>query len=74
MMTRAEATEVVLAAKHAKGLTFEAIARAVGRHQVWVMRAGGAMLVTVGLLMITGVWADWIASMQGWIRGFEPAV
>jgi cyanate lyase len=39
MMTRAEATEVVLAAKHAKGLTFEAIARAVGRHQVWVTAA-----------------------------------
>jgi len=39
MMTRAEATEAILAAKHAKGLTFEAIAGAVGRHQVWVTAA-----------------------------------
>ena len=46
----------------------------VRRHQLWVMRLGGAMLVTVGLLMLTGVWADMIASMQGWIGGFETAV
>ena len=34
MITRAEATEQILAAKQSKGLTFEAIAAAVGRHQV----------------------------------------
>jgi cyanate lyase len=39
MMTRAEATEQILAAKSAKGLTFEAIAKAVGRHRVWVTAA-----------------------------------
>ncbi len=39
MLTREEATRKVLAAKHAKGLTFEAIARAVGRHKVWVTSA-----------------------------------
>jgi cyanate lyase len=38
-MTRAEATERILAAKKAKGLTFEAIAKAVGRHKVWVTSA-----------------------------------
>ena len=36
MLTRAQATEKILAAKQAKGLTFEAIAEAVGRHKVWV--------------------------------------
>lgn len=46
----------------------------VRRHQVWVMRLGGAMLVTVGLLMLTGVWAEMIAALQGWIGGFETAV
>ncbi len=46
----------------------------VRRHQIWVMRLGGAMLVTVGLLMLTGAWAEMIASMQGWIGGFETAV
>src|SRR5437870_8727653 len=39
MITRAEATAQLLAAKKAKGLTFEAIAAAVGRHTVWVTAA-----------------------------------
>ncbi len=39
MMPRSEATERVLAAKKQKGLTFEAIAKAVGRHKVWVASA-----------------------------------
>jgi cyanate lyase len=39
MMTRAQATEHIMAAKTAKDLTFEAIARAVGRHKVWVTAA-----------------------------------
>jgi cyanate lyase len=38
-MTRTEATERILAAKTHKKLTFEAIARAVGRHKVWVTAA-----------------------------------
>src|SRR5947209_921221 len=38
-MNRKEATEAILAAKQAKGLTFEAIAKAVGRHKVWVTAA-----------------------------------
>jgi cyanate lyase len=38
-MTRAEATAKILAAKQEKGLTFEAIALAVGRHKVWVTAA-----------------------------------
>jgi cyanate lyase len=38
-MNRAEATERILAAKRQKNLTFEAIARAVGRHKVWVTAA-----------------------------------
>jgi cyanate lyase len=39
MITRTEATAQILAAKKAKGLTFEAIAAAVGRHKVWVTAA-----------------------------------
>src|SRR5436190_8250364 len=38
-LTRAEATEQILAAKQAKGLTFEKIAKEVGRHKVWVTSA-----------------------------------
>jgi len=39
MISRAEATEKILAAKKTKGLTFEAIAGAVGRDKVWVTAA-----------------------------------
>ena len=38
-MTRQEATVRVLAAKKAKGLSFEEIAKAIGRHQVWTTAA-----------------------------------
>ena len=39
MITRTEATEQILGAKKAKGLTFDGIAKAVGRHKVWVTAA-----------------------------------
>jgi cyanate lyase len=38
-MTRCEATEMILAAKQRRGLTFAEIAKAVGRHKVWVTSA-----------------------------------
>lgn len=39
MITRQEATRQMLEAKQAKGLTFERIAKKVGRHTVWVTAA-----------------------------------
>jgi cyanate lyase len=39
MITRAEATQRILAAKEAKGLAFEKIAEQVGQHPVWVTSA-----------------------------------
>lgn len=38
-MTRQEATTRILAAKKTKGLTFEKIAEAAGRHKVWTAAA-----------------------------------
>jgi cyanate lyase len=38
-MTRTEATERILTAKKQKSLSFEALAKAVGRHKVWVTAA-----------------------------------
>ena len=38
-MNRADATALILSAKQQKGLTYEAIAKAVGRHKVWVTAA-----------------------------------
>ncbi len=46
----------------------------IRQHQVWVMRIGGAMLVLLGVLLVTGMWGSLVASMQGWISGFEVIV
>jgi cytochrome c-type biogenesis protein len=46
----------------------------VRRRQVWVMRLGGAMLVAVGVLVLTGVWDSWVQHMQSWLPGFETPV
>jgi cytochrome c-type biogenesis protein len=48
--------------------------RWVRRHQVWVTRIGGAMLVVVGLLLLTGWWELWVAELRGWVVGFEAPV
>ncbi|MFD3453410.1 cytochrome c biogenesis CcdA family protein [Streptomyces sp. NPDC058691] len=46
----------------------------VKRHYVWVMRAGGAMLVAVGVLLVTGVWDHIVYQMQIWSTGFTPGI
>lgn len=48
--------------------------RWVRAHQQAVMRAGGVMLIGLGVLLVTGVWNELMASMQGWIGGFEVLV
>jgi cytochrome c-type biogenesis protein len=46
----------------------------VRRHQVWVTRFGGAMLVVVGVLLLTGEWAKLIAHLQDWTAGFGTPI
>jgi cytochrome c-type biogenesis protein len=46
----------------------------IRRHQVWVMRAGGIMLIALGVLLVTGAWSAMVASMQSWIYGFEVII
>lgn len=41
------------------------------RHARTVMRVGGGMLIAVGLVQVTGLWTEVLASMQGWIGGYE---
>ncbi|WP_030456141.1 cytochrome c biogenesis CcdA family protein [Herbidospora cretacea] len=48
--------------------------RAVRRHTQLITRIGGAMLVAVGLLLVTGLWGELIAGLQVWIGGFEPVI
>ncbi|GII88485.1 cytochrome C biogenesis protein CcdA [Sphaerisporangium siamense] len=47
---------------------------AVRRHSPLITRVGGAMLVLVGVLLVTGLWGQMIANMQGWVGGFEPVI
>ena len=46
----------------------------VRRHQVWVTRIGGIMLIVVGLLLVSGIWDLWVAHLRGWVGGFSVAV
>lgn len=48
--------------------------RWVRRHQVWITRTGGLMMVVVGLLLVTGWWEIWVAELRGWVTGFEVPV
>jgi cytochrome c-type biogenesis protein len=42
----------------------------VKRHYRAVMTAGGAMLVVVGVLLLTGVWSTVLVQLRGWIAGY----
>lgn len=46
----------------------------VKRHYVWIMRIGGAMLVLIGLLLLTGVWGEFTIWLRVTLPGFEPAL
>ncbi|GAA3443619.1 cytochrome c biogenesis CcdA family protein [Planomonospora venezuelensis] len=48
--------------------------KALRRHSQLITRVGGAMLVAVGLLLVTGLWTDLVVTMQGWIGGFQPVI
>ncbi|MCP9210173.1 cytochrome c biogenesis CcdA family protein [Streptomyces cucumeris] len=66
------------------GLPFIAVALAyrrmlgafgwVKQHYVWVMRAGGGLLITLGVLMLTGVWDTMMSEMQSWAAGFNVGI
>lgn len=46
----------------------------VRKHQTAIMRAGGVMLIVLGLLLVSGLWTLWISSLQGTIAGFEVLI
>lgn len=53
---------------------FAATWQVLRRHQRAIQVAGGVLLVTVGVLLTTGLWTSIIASVQGSIAGFEVAI
>jgi cytochrome c-type biogenesis protein len=48
--------------------------RWVRQHQVWVTRFGGALLIVVGVLLVSGLWQEWISSLQGWVANSETGL
>lgn len=43
----------------------------VRRHYAWIMRIGGALLVAIGVLLVTGVWDSITIWMRTLVPGFE---
>jgi cytochrome c-type biogenesis protein len=59
------------------GLAFERSMSAfavVKRHYALVTRLGGAFLVLIGVLLVTGQWDRIVAHVQVWVGGFQTAV
>ena len=46
-----------------RGLSF------LRRHRLAIMRIGGAMLLFIGLALVSGLWGQWSRAMQGFIGG-----
>jgi cytochrome c-type biogenesis protein len=46
----------------------------VRRHYRAVMNVGGAMLVVVGALLVTGVWQSMLVHVQGWVGGYGTVI
>jgi cytochrome c-type biogenesis protein len=44
------------------------------KHRLGLMRFGGAMLIVLGILLVSGLWGDLTSLLQGWIDGFWTAV
>lgn len=59
---------VIAAVLFQRGLTGFGWAR---RHAASVMRFGGFMLVTIGILQVTGGWTYVIGHLRGWISGYS---
>lgn len=59
------------------GLVFTRAAGAIAflrRHNLAIMRIGGAMLVLVGILLVTGWWTDFTIWLRVTLPGFETAL
>lgn len=54
---------ILLALGFSKGMKRLAFFR---KHRLFIMRAGGALLILLGLAMATGLWTDWVNQLQGW--------
>lgn len=44
------------------------------RHQLALMRASGALMVSVGILLITGFWTDLNSTLRQWVSQFQTPI
>ena len=61
----------------ALAVAFSRTAGALGwvkRNYEWVMRIGGAMLIVIGLLLVTGAWTSFTIWLRVTLPGFETAL
>jgi cytochrome c-type biogenesis protein len=61
----------------ALGVAFVRFAGALGwvrTHQRAVMRAGGILMMLVGVALVTGWWDAWMAGLRQWASGFEAPI
>ncbi len=58
---------VAVAASFSRAMDRLAVVR---RHARTVMRLGGALLVLIGLLQVSGVWGDWLNAMRAWVGAY----
>lgn len=50
------------------------VSKALTRHRRLIGILSGALLITIGLLLLTGLWASWMTQLQGAIATFQPVV
>ena len=48
--------------------------RWVRKHQAWVTRIGGLMLIAVGILLVTGWWDALVGDLRGWVSNTTPGI
>jgi cytochrome c-type biogenesis protein len=46
----------------------------VRRHQAWVTRIGGLMLIAVGILLVTGWWDVIVGDLRSWVSGTSVGI
>lgn len=62
---------IAVALSYRKGM---GAVKAIRRHQVWVTRIGGVMLIGVGVLLVTGWWDVVVQDLRGWMPSITTGV
>lgn len=50
------------------------VSKKLAKHRRTIGLLSGALLIAIGVLLMTGVWSAWMSELQGLIATFEPVV